>query len=323
MFNRMLKFIKNIYNRIKSKQKGKAMKYTPKFNFALPENEDEVDYTVLNGNMSKIDDILEDIESKLPPPSKYTITVNSETGTIGHNNSYPPIAQGYPYFVYGEMDKSINLQKDDIYKVTLEIGTESPITANYFILDNENITYDGKEFNGFNNWTTVAVLDKCQWDLSSESDAADYGTNTAWRLVCGDEVHNKVIPSIITLERLDITPVEISIDELTDIGENKYFKQYDKCLDFYKTVQGWEFAKYNNVDPWPGYLDATVDEHPADYPEGVVLIKDWGTIEILNHAIVDPQNGTVEYSENACAITITDAFNNFGKLVIRSGSWVE
>lgn len=44
------------------------MQYTPEFELALPDGTDNVDITVLNANMQKIADILDDIYGKLPTP---------------------------------------------------------------------------------------------------------------------------------------------------------------------------------------------------------------------------------------------------------------
>lgn len=47
------------------------MQYTTDYDFALPDGFDNVDVSVLNSNMLKIDAILADIYSKLPtPPSR-------------------------------------------------------------------------------------------------------------------------------------------------------------------------------------------------------------------------------------------------------------
>ena len=44
------------------------MRHTTNYNFALPDGADNVDVSILNGNMVEVERILNDIYSKLPTP---------------------------------------------------------------------------------------------------------------------------------------------------------------------------------------------------------------------------------------------------------------
>ena len=86
------------------------MRYTDKYNLALPEGTDKVLVSILNENMDKVDAILTDIYSKLPTPPQPAVTeftIDAQADLEKHWSSYS---------VYGGFDYALNLTLGDVWK---------------------------------------------------------------------------------------------------------------------------------------------------------------------------------------------------------------
>ena len=97
------------------------MQYTPEFELALPDGTDNADISILNANMQKIADILDDIYSQLPQPPALPITLDV------NDFAFASEAQELTY----TGNATLGIDTDKTYQVVFSKGSSDydPVTA--------------------------------------------------------------------------------------------------------------------------------------------------------------------------------------------------